>query len=81
MSVNGASQNPPGSKPCVPEHPGTWLAFYDTGWCLNVMAGAGTRQEVKDTLRAFCTNAECDQPDKVGEGMNGYMTIYKVHKL
>ncbi|MBQ6991951.1 MAG: hypothetical protein IJN50_03440 [Clostridia bacterium] len=75
------SQNPP-ETPSVPELPGTYLAHHEKhGWCMHVMAGAGTRKEIKDVLHEFCENPENHELDEVGKGMNGYMTIYKVHKL
>ena len=73
------SQNPP-RTPSVPELPGTYLANHeDYGWCMNVMAGAGTRTEVKEILKEYCSNE--GELDEVAKAMQGYITIYRVHKF
>ncbi|MBE5819229.1 MAG: hypothetical protein E7310_00095 [Clostridiales bacterium] len=76
------SQNPP-ETPSVPEFPGTYLAHHEKyGWCLHVMAGAGTRQEVKDILKEYCSKPNQEgELDEVGKTMQEYITIYKVHKF
>ena len=73
------SQNPP-ETPSVPELPGTYLAHHEEfGWCMHVMAGAGTRQEVKDILKEYCSHE--GELDEVTKAMQGYITIYRVHKF